>query len=602
MAAPAKEQISVNASLVQKAFALFQGGDAIGAENILTALPSDSSALHLLGVMRVHQQRVPEAADLLARSLALQPDESQARLNYGKVLGALGRHDEAIVELRRALSGTPALIDAQLALARSLRATGQMEDAIARYQTFLAARRHHFVAVLELADALLEMQRPLEAEAALQAALAASTDEKHAIELRARLARATRWTKPAEALAYTDQVLASDPSRTALDHSRPALFEELQRFDEARGAYQQLLEGEPTNAELHRGYNNLLYRLGDDAEFLASYDRAPRLRELALDKANFLLSTGRHDEAFQGFKAAATRYGDSKQTMLGMGQARLKAGEASAAVTIFWDAAARFPDQPDIRCNLASALCQLNDPHKAVAEVELALQLNPLNQFALAMQGTCWRLMGDERDETLNGYEQFIQVIDLEPPEGFPNSAAFHAALLPLLERLHPPTREYLNQSLRGGSQTSENILGQGHILLDGLRRRIADAVSAYIGRLRKSPDHPYLSRIRERFALSGSWSSRLHNCGFHINHLHPGGWISSCYYVDLPPAVDDQQQQQGWIKFGQPSFDVGLLPRRVIQPVAGRLVLFPSYMWHGTIPFLDVHTRTTIAFDVVPD
>jgi hypothetical protein len=40
---------------------------------------------------------------------------------------------------------------------------------------------------------------------------------------------------------------------------------------------------------------------------------------------------------------------------------------------------------------------------------------------------------------------------------------------------------------------------------------------------------------------------------------------------------------------------------RRAIQPVTGRLVLFPSYMWHGTVPFHDKSARTTIAFDVVP-
>jgi hypothetical protein len=34
---------------------------------------------------------------------------------------------------------------------------------------------------------------------------------------------------------------------------------------------------------------------------------------------------------------------------------------------------------------------------------------------------------------------------------------------------------------------------------------------------------------------------------------------------------------------------------------VAGRLVLFPSYMWHGTVPFLSPTARTTIAFDAIP-
>jgi hypothetical protein len=30
-------------------------------------------------------------------------------------------------------------------------------------------------------------------------------------------------------------------------------------------------------------------------------------------------------------------------------------------------------------------------------------------------------------------------------------------------------------------------------------------------------------------------------------------------------------------------------------------LILFPSYMLHGTVPFHSGQTRTTIAFDVAP-
>ena len=33
----------------------------------------------------------------------------------------------------------------------------------------------------------------------------------------------------------------------------------------------------------------------------------------------------------------------------------------------------------------------------------------------------------------------------------------------------------------------------------------------------------------------------------------------------------------------------------------AGRLVLFPSYMWHGTTPITGDAPRLTIAFDAVP-
>jgi hypothetical protein len=37
------------------------------------------------------------------------------------------------------------------------------------------------------------------------------------------------------------------------------------------------------------------------------------------------------------------------------------------------------------------------------------------------------------------------------------------------------------------------------------------------------------------------------------------------------------------------------------VRPRVGTLVLFPSYMWHGTIPFQSTQSRTSIAFDVVP-
>src|SRR6185369_1072117 len=191
----------------------------------------------------------------------------------------------------------------------------------------------------------------------------------------------------------------------------------------------------------------------------------------------------------------------------------------------------------------------------------------------------------------------------LEPPEGFSDMAAFNAELNASLDRLHPDTKEFIGQSLRGGTQTPDNLFGAGHALIEKLQARIDQAVERYIAGLQEDAAHPFLSRRAHGFRYAGSWSSRLRDCGFHVNHLHPGGWISSCYYVAVPDAAKDETARQGWIKFGEPSFEVALKNpvRRAIQPVPGRLVLFPSYMWHGTIPFRDRADRTTIAFDVLP-
>jgi len=46
------------------------------------------------------------------------------------------------------------------------------------------------------------------------------------------------------------------------------------------------------------------------------------------------------------------------------------------------------------------------------------------------------------------------------------------------------------------------------------------------------------------------------------------------------------------------PSLDAELS----VRPEVGLLVLFPSYFWHGTLPFHSEQLRLTVAFDVVPD
>ncbi len=72
---------------------------------------------------------------------------------------------------------------------------------------------------------------------------------------------------------------------------------------------------------------------------------------------------------------------------------------------------------------------------------------------------------------------------------------------------------------------------------------------------------------------------------------------------MTVPEEACDTGPRNGWIKFGEPSLDLPLKDpiRRAVQPVPGRLVLFPSYAWHGTIPLRASSARTTIAFDVIP-
>ena len=86
------------------------------------------------------------------------------------------------------------------------------------------------------------------------------------------------------------------------------------------------------------------------------------------------------------------------------------------------------------------------------------------------------------------------------------------------------------------------------------------------------------------------------------MDHVHPEGWISSACHIALPSVVG-AGGREGWLKFGEPGLITSppLPPEHFVQPEAGKLVLFPSCMWHGTVPFSGAEPPLTVAFDRLP-
>jgi tetratricopeptide (TPR) repeat protein len=555
-------------------------------------------------MVRLQQNRAEEAATLFTRACDEGPRQALYAFNLGRAKAMLGDAAAAIGAYRAAIKLQPGLAQAYFELAVLHQRSGQLQEAEKIYRNLLRQMPDNAQAKLMLATILMEDARSADAESLLRRALPTTGDAKMQASLRNGLAWSLRrQNRNQEALEEFEAVRRMDPAIPFVDVQRAEILQDMQRSDEAIAIFQQAIAREPLNPHLHQFYNDLLYRLDARDDYLKSYDRAPRSRELLLGKARFLSLEKRAEEAYALYSEILLRDPNDPVAQRGAAAMLALAGRYDEAAAGFDAALARHGNDPEL-CNSAAEVATLRrDPRKALALYQRAAQLSPHNQVSLAGMSVALRMMDDERDELLNGYGTLIRVFDLEPPEGFSSMADFNAELNAALDGLHPATREYISQSLRGGTQTPAQLFGAGHELVQRIQTRINEAVDRYIAELADDETHPFLSRRARGFRYAGSWSSRLRDCGFHTNHIHNRGWISSCYYIGVPDAVKDESARQGWIKFGEPSFDAGLKQpiRRAIQPAQGRLVLFPSYMWHGTIPFHDAHPRTTIAFDAVP-
>lgn len=585
-----------------------QSGASAEAETLLNDIlqqhPHHPGAHFMLGMVQVGREAWPEAERSFRHALAASPGQPTVCLNLGHVLRAQHHPLEALEYCLAAAKALPDDIDAWAELAKAQEESGHAAEAENSYRHILA-RGPNAWAAGNLAALMTRSGRAADAEALLRDALAAAPCEAEAratleLQLGIALRAQCRYAEALEPLARART--GGDRRDAAIEYAN--VLQHLARFDDAAHVYEELLARDPLDLEVHASLNELSRR--DGASF-TSYDRAQQLRPrsaiLPAAKGNMLLKLGRAAEAREAFDRALCLAPDDAPALMGMGRALESLNEIEAARQVLERGVARHPDNGDMLEGFAAFLLRRGDPAHAQTIAEKAHRLRANSQGALALLGLCYRAQGDTRDADLNRYDNFVQVFDLDPPDGHADMESFNRDLAVYLDGLHADGREYLAQTVRGGTQLHDEVFYNGHALIDGLLPRLNQAIRDYVAGLKAAEDHPFVSRRRRGFRYAGSWSTRLDDCGFHVNHLHQKGWISSCYYVAVPDAVENGATREGWIKFGEPSadFGTGFPPRLAVQPRPGRLVLFPSYMWHGTVPFHSPQARTTIAFDLVP-
>lgn len=356
-----------------------------------------------------------------------------------------------------------------------------------------------------------------------------------------------------------------------------------------------ILVDAPDWLEGHRVLAGMRFAHGDrehyDRAFAAATQAMPQHEGLWLGWFSTIAQQRDWPRAGAILEAAAAALGETRAIAIARAFLASEAGDLATAGRLL-AALADVQDDFLALCRIRTAL-RGGDARGAEA---LAL---PLTATKIAGQvwpylSTCWRLLGDPRAAWLDGEPVMAREID----PGF--SARELSALADLLRGLHTMQAPYAEQSVRAGTQTDRSVLLRHEPLLVQARLRLMDGVREFIADLPPhDPAHPVLSRPREDLRISGSWSVRLGAGGFNVTHSHPVGWLSSAFYVSLPD--DMGPEPAGHLHLGAPPAELGLdlAPYAMIAPRAGRMVVFPSILWHGTVPIAGGE-RLNIAFDVV--
>lgn len=594
---------------LQQAVAAHQAGDLKAAyplyREYVAAHPDHPTALQLFGLLLSRLGQYDTAIALMRESLRLFPEQAEVANNLGNALLRCGRHAEALESYRHAVGIQPRYADAWCNLGICQLELGQGIEARSSFERCIDLRPEDAAAWMGLGNAHRNEGEIDAAIPCFQKALALRPDYAEAHHNLGVCLRLKGNAKDAVEHYRSAQRIGLD--RAELYHNLGNALIDSHEVDEAVTAYRAALARNPVNLDSHRNLNSLLWQQDLREEYLKSYSDTledhPGAVQLRLAYAMALSQQEAFVEAERVLRNGLRASGESSELKSLLAYTLEGQGRWQEALQAHAEAVKTPGSVPNHRISYARALLACQRPDEALREAQQGTVQMPFNQRALAYLGLCWRMLDDRRDLFLNDYEKFVRIYDVPVPKEFADPAEFNERLAAVLNTLHIGKQHPAEQTLRGGTQTSGDLFQRQEPEIRALAEGIRHCVREYIGELPRHAEHPLLVRKSGNFDFAASWSVRLARCGYHTMHVHPLGWISSAYYVQVPQAIRDSEIAGGGLKFGEPDIDIGShgAARRAIQPAVGRLVLFPSYMWHGTVPFESEEPRMTVAFDVVP-
>lgn len=591
----------------ERAQALEGEGRAAEAESLyrelLASFPGQPPLLHRLALLLKGRGALTEAESLLRRAIAAVPGEAVLHNNLGNVLRAGGRSADAVAIYRKAVALDPSYVDAHYNLGICLEDLGQSEKALAHHRCAVELQPDFAPARTRIGVLLRDQGKLDEALAEFDRVLASNPEQFEALYYRGLTLGA--FERFDDACVDLERAAALRPQSFEAVRALANNLRNAGRHDEALKAYWQAMELQPTNPAIHDELNRYAWMANRPDTFLRSF---AYVRERQGDDPTLLFAEAqirmqRNENAELLLRRALAIAPERADVNALLGRLLSRRERHDESFEAFGAAIASEPNFGAFRNEFGYALLKGGQARASLEQFEAARRINPFDQLALGGACLAYRELGDNRYAQLVDIQRFVRAYQLKIPAGYADAAAFNAALGEELLRLHTMSSEPLEQTLRGGTQTPELLFTRKSKLIALLRESIEAAVADYVREMPTGADHPLLSRKEDRFSFSHSWSCKLRSSGFHTNHVHSMGWISSAYYVSLPSVLDDEAQRQGWLKFGESHLELGGddKPEHFVKPIVGQLVLFPSYFWHGTVPFQSHDDRLTVAFDVVP-
>ena len=154
---------------------------------------------------------------------------------------------------------------------------------------------------------------------------------------------------------------------------------------------------------------------------------------------------------------------------------------------------------------------------------------------------------------------------------------------------------------LKGGVQTSGNLFSLDFPFVKSIKKALEEKIDLYKNKFRDS-GQGFIKNWPVNYELQ-SWIINMKSGGYLEPHNHEYGWITGSFYLQIPKYHDDNVDS-GNIAF---SYRGPRYPNKnknfnlTVKKIETRdICIFPSSLFHHTIPFRSKEERICFVFDLV--
>ena len=523
-------------------------------------LPSQAEVQPLLNLLNAGQ--LPQAEATAKALLGTYPNAFILHNVLGVALEGQGKFEDAAASYRKTLAIEPKIAEIHFNLGVVLTNLGKQEEAIASYRKAVALKPGLAVAHFNLGTALQAQGKLQEAIASYRKAVAI---EPGFFEAYGNLGTVLQQQGMLEeAVASYRKALAIHPDAKGHFNLATALRDQ-GKLDEAIVSYHHALAINPGYVEAHNNLGEALRDQGKMQEAVESYQNAlaidPDNAPANFNFAQFLFDAARYEEAIPYFK-----------------KSQLEDWQERILYCLY--KSEKFDEFKDMLQNIV-ATTRHTSPFLATLSTHYAINFG-----------------GEDPYNFCKNAMDFVYQNSIAP------LAAENSQLLSDLLRdiKHAEIAERKQGRLHHGIQSAGNLFKRPEASFRTLATLIKQEFANYRKRF-AGADCELIKSFPAEFEFTSSWYVKMQQGGHLTSHIHELGWISGAVYLAMPKSKlnpDEGRFEYGPHGDNYPQKHTDF-PVNNVAPNVGDIVLFPSSLFHRTIPFNSNEERICIAFDLKP-